>query len=139
MRYGIDWRGCHSIEKTCKFEFLSASAHSSHAGDYMKAFIVMFLLVAAAVRAQPAISGCPVFPATNIWNTKIDTLPPDPQSAAFVATMGGSSTHLRLDDVIPINTAPAGPLVSVNHNRGPDLSAEPRSQSDPPRPITPRR
>jgi len=63
--------------------------------------------------AQPSISGCPVFPGNNIWNTKIDTLPAAPQSAAYVGTMGGASTFLRLDDVMPINTAPAGTLVSL--------------------------
>ncbi len=79
----------------------------------MKAFIVVFLLVSAAVRAQPTIFGCPVFPSSNIWNTRIDSLPADPQSAAFVTMMGGASTHLRLDDVMPINTTQAGPLVRI--------------------------
>jgi hypothetical protein len=35
---------------------------------------------------------CGVFPADNIWNTPIDKLPLDPNSAAYVATIGQSGT-----------------------------------------------
>jgi hypothetical protein len=104
---------CDGIERTVTRVLLHIRQLNFIRGANMKAFIVAFLLVSAAVRAQPTISGCPVFPASNIWNTRIDSLPADPQSAAFVATMGGSSTHLRLDDVLPINTSPAEPLVAV--------------------------
>src|SRR5437763_2490064 len=34
------------------------------------------------------IGGCPVFPRDNIWNTPIDTLPVDANSAAYIATIG---------------------------------------------------
>jgi hypothetical protein len=33
-------------------------------------------------------SGCPVFPADNIWNARVDNLPLDPRSAAYVAAIG---------------------------------------------------
>ena len=41
-------------------------------------------------RCAPAqtIGGCPVLPASNVWNTPIDRLPLDPKSAAYVATIG---------------------------------------------------
>lgn len=42
--------------------------------------------------APPAIDGCTVFPADNIWNTPVDTLPLDPNSAAYVNTIGASGT-----------------------------------------------
>src|SRR5580704_9555485 len=77
----------------------------------MKKSVAILLLMAAAVSAQPSISGCPLFPANNIWNTRVDSLPVDPQSAAYVASMGGASNHLRLDDIIPVNVSPAGTLV----------------------------
>ena len=36
---------------------------------------------------------CPMLPADNIWNTRVDTLPLDPlPSAAYVATIGASAT-----------------------------------------------
>ena len=42
--------------------------------------------------AQPrTIGGCPIFPANNVWNTPVDTLPVSANSAAYVATIGASS------------------------------------------------
>ena len=39
---------------------------------------------------MPLISGrgCPLFPADHIWNTRVDGLPVDPQSAAYVTGIG---------------------------------------------------
>jgi hypothetical protein len=42
--------------------------------------------------AAPQIDGCSVFPADNIWNTPVDTLPPDPNSSAYVSTIGAART-----------------------------------------------
>jgi hypothetical protein len=39
-------------------------------------------------QAAPQIAGCAVFPGDNIWNTPVDTLPVDPNSDAYVATIG---------------------------------------------------
>jgi hypothetical protein len=41
-------------------------------------------------------SDCTVFPSTNVWNTRIDSVPVHPQSAAFVSSMGVSG-HLHPD------------------------------------------
>jgi hypothetical protein len=38
--------------------------------------------------AQPG--ACPIFPADNIWNTRVDTLPLDPNSGAYVNTISAS-------------------------------------------------
>jgi hypothetical protein len=35
-----------------------------------------------------SVGGCVLFPANNVWNTPIDTLPVHPNSAAFVNTIG---------------------------------------------------
>lgn len=40
---------------------------------------------------------CPVFPADNVWNTKITNLPVDPHSAAWLRTMDASHTFLHPD------------------------------------------
>jgi len=42
--------------------------------------------------APPQIAGCDIFPADNIWNTPIDTLPVDANSAAYVSTIGAERT-----------------------------------------------
>jgi hypothetical protein len=44
----------------------------------------------------PTIGGCPVFPADNIWNTPVDTLPVSPNTSAWVNTIG-ATTGLKAD------------------------------------------
>lgn len=46
------------------------------------------LLLAAPALAQPSVGTCPVFPADNIWNARIDGLPVDPRSDLYVASIG---------------------------------------------------
>jgi hypothetical protein len=36
----------------------------------------------------PQIAGCRIFPADNVWNVPIDTMPIDPPSSAYIATIG---------------------------------------------------
>jgi hypothetical protein len=36
----------------------------------------------------PRVAGCPVFPADNVWNARVDALPVHPDSKAYVATIG---------------------------------------------------
>ena len=36
----------------------------------------------------PSIAGCPVFPADHAWNVRVDALPVDPASDAYVAAIG---------------------------------------------------
>ncbi|MGC2062034.1 MAG: hypothetical protein WA610_03585 [Thermodesulfovibrionales bacterium] len=57
--------------------------------------IILFLLfisVSVSMSAQqpPVIDGCPIFPANNAWNTPIDHLPLDLNSAAYIATIGAT-------------------------------------------------
>src|SRR6266849_4294642 len=61
------------------------------------------------------LSGCAVFPANNVWNTPIDRLPVDPNSKAYVATIGadkplvpdfGSGTFQRGPIGIPCVVVP---------------------------------
>lgn len=58
---------------------------------------ILALILTFVVKAQgPTISGCPVLPADNIWNTPVDKLPVHPDSAAYISTMG-SGLPLRPD------------------------------------------
>ncbi|HQE93299.1 MAG TPA: hypothetical protein PLH19_10635 [Anaerolineae bacterium] len=41
--------------------------------------------------SAPVVGGCSVFPADNIWNTPVDTLPVAANSAAYVATIGANA------------------------------------------------
>ncbi|MGI9147218.1 MAG: hypothetical protein ACR2IK_11790, partial [Chloroflexota bacterium] len=69
--------------------------------------------VPTQVVAGPTLGGCPVLPADNIWNTRVDTLPVSPLSASYVASMGGS-TGLHPDFGTVYNGAPNGiPFVIV--------------------------
>jgi len=46
--------------------------------------------------AGPTVGGCPVFPADNAWNTRVDAAPLHPDSAAIVAriqSVGGDYLH----------------------------------------------
>jgi uncharacterized protein YcfL len=45
---------------------------------------------------SPSISGCPIFPTNNIWNTPIDSLPVDSHSSVWVNSIG-SNTGLHMD------------------------------------------
>lgn len=58
-------------------------------------FALSALLLSAptgALAAPPTIAGCPVFPADNIWNAPIDTLPVDPASDSYVASIGADAS-----------------------------------------------
>lgn len=44
----------------------------------------------APAPAFAAIAGCPVFPDDHIWNVRVDTLPVDPRSAQYIASIGTS-------------------------------------------------
>jgi hypothetical protein len=39
----------------------------------------------------PQVAGCGVFPADNVWNVPVDTLPLDANSASYVATIGANN------------------------------------------------
>ena len=60
----------------------------------MNKFRLLVSCISCLVLAGPGFAGvaagqtCEVFPADNIWNTPVDNLPLDPNSAAYVATIG---------------------------------------------------
>jgi hypothetical protein len=47
-----------------------------------------------APAAAPTLGGCPMLPADNVWNARVDTLPVDTRSTEYVATIGaGTGLH----------------------------------------------
>jgi hypothetical protein len=61
----------------------------------------------AAEMSTAAISGCPMFPADNVWNTPVDSLPVDPNSAAYINSIG-YNTYLHPDFGANWNGGPFG-------------------------------
>jgi uncharacterized protein (TIGR03437 family) len=53
--------------------------------------VLIALAATVAVRAQPQIDSCEVFPANNVWNAPVDKLPVDANSAQYVATIGANA------------------------------------------------
>jgi hypothetical protein len=51
------------------------------------------LVAGAAAAHTPTIAGCPVFPANNPWNERVDRLPVAADSAAIIAAIGDDPVH----------------------------------------------
>jgi hypothetical protein len=49
-----------------------------------------FAITLTAPAAQADIVGCPLFPPDNVWNMRVDGLPAHPNSANYIAAIGGS-------------------------------------------------
>jgi hypothetical protein len=61
--------------------------------------VIVFLALAACIQgselarsAGTAVMTCPLFPPDNIWNVPIDQMPVDPNSDAYIAAIGASTT-----------------------------------------------
>jgi hypothetical protein len=64
----------------------------------------------------PTVSGCPAFPANNVWNARVDGLPVDAHSADYINNISATG-GLRYDITIPINIVPGTqPKVPININ-----------------------
>jgi hypothetical protein len=62
----------------------------------VRAVLVAFALalMAAPAQAAPHVGGCPVFPQSNPWNQRVDTLPVASNSDAIVRSIGlGDTMH----------------------------------------------
>ncbi len=53
--------------------------------------------IVAPATTLPGASGCPVFPANNVWNTDISKLPVNSHNAAWLRSMAAGSTYLHPD------------------------------------------
>ena len=63
----------------------------------MAATVALVVLAPLDALAAPSVGGCPVFPADNVWNTDISSLPVNGQSGAWLSNMGGSGRMLHPD------------------------------------------
>jgi hypothetical protein len=94
----------------------------------------------AAARIPPAaIDGCPLFPADNVWNARVDTLPVDPHSDDYIDTIG-ADTPLHPDFGADWNGGPFGiPYTTVPGSQPPvAMTFDYADESDPgPYPIPP--
>jgi hypothetical protein len=65
----------------------------------------------------PPLAGCPIFPADNIWNTPVDSLPLHPNSGTYIETIGaGVGLHPDFGSGVwpPGSDSPIGiPFVEV--------------------------
>ncbi|HYC36630.1 MAG TPA: DUF4214 domain-containing protein [Usitatibacter sp.] len=52
----------------------------------------LFASTACGALAAPTIEGCPVFPANNVWNARVDHLPVHARSSAWVANVNSTAT-----------------------------------------------
>src|ERR1051325_3589843 len=71
----------------------------------MRFSLLAVLFTGIASAQAPTIAGCPSFPANNIWNTPVDTLPVHPLSANYINSISAGGT-LRYDVTMPINIVP---------------------------------
>ncbi|HEX6701644.1 MAG TPA: hypothetical protein VF101_13030 [Gaiellaceae bacterium] len=44
-----------------------------------------------AAPTPPLVAGCPVFPASNVWNRRVDRLPVAPDSSGIIASIGADA------------------------------------------------
>ena len=101
--------------------------------------IALALAASGAAATPPTLAGCPMFPADQIWNVAVDTLPVDANSGAYVATIGaGKYVHPDFGTVYA--GAPNGiPYVVVDASQPPVVvTFDYSDESDPgPYPIPP--
>ena len=78
---------------------------------------LIYLPLLSAVASGPEVAGCALFPADNVWNVPVDTLPLDPNSNAYIATIGSEDTlhpDFGAGDWPPGSGAPIGiPYIDV--------------------------
>ncbi len=90
--------------------------------------VALVLLLLAVFLTQPAsadVASCPVFPLDNVWNARVDTLPVDSHSAAYINAIGasvpvhpdfGAGTWDGGPIGIPYTTVPGTqPLVNIHY------------------------
>jgi hypothetical protein len=74
----------------------------------------------AAATTSPAVGSCPMFPADNVWNTDVSTLPVNPLSATWIASSGGPSRLIHPDWGPSGTSTPYGipwQLVDASHQK----------------------
>ena len=97
------------------------------------------VLLGGVVHASAILQVRPLFPPDHVWNTRIDNLPLDANSAAYVSTIG-AGTAIHPDFGTVYNGAPNGiPYITVSPSQTPvAVTFDYADESDPgPYPIPP--
>ena len=103
----------------------------------------IYLPLVSHANPVPQVAGCAVFPADNVWNTPVDTLPVDSNSAVYIATIGASApvhADFGSGEWPPGSGSPIGiPYVDVGGSQpGVTVTFDYADESDPgPYPIPP--
>jgi hypothetical protein len=82
-----------SQQHQLRTRLITAGNHQLKWGLVVLAAGLWLFLGSQPVRADgPTLGGCPVFPRDNIWNTPIDNLPVDPNSGAYINSIGAAAS-----------------------------------------------
>jgi len=96
---------------------------------------LLAIVVGIVVQAEASISGCPVFPDNNVWNTPIDKLSVHSNSAEFINTIG-ATRPLHPDFGQGLNGIPY--IVVPGNQKRVNVTFDNAEQSEPgPYPIPP--
>lgn len=93
----------------------------------------LYLPVVSRPADSPVIDNCPAFPADHIWNARVDSLPVDPRSNDYIASIGANtSVHPDFGSGL-WNNAPIGiPYAVVSAGQpGKTVTFTYASESDP--------
>ncbi len=99
------------------------------------ALLALWATSTGAQTGAPTVAGCPVFPADNVWNARVDTLPVHPRSDDWVRSIGattrvhpdfGAGTWNGAPIGIPYTTVPGSqPPVSISFEYADESDAGP--------------
>jgi hypothetical protein len=95
----------------------------------------MTLAVATPAAGAPSLgsSGCPLFPAANVWHADVSRLPVHPRSGTYLAAMGaGAGIHFEAVDTSGLRISPAS-AAALGSPRSPSAAAPaaPAAPADP--------
>jgi hypothetical protein len=74
-----------------------SSKYSSFTGPVLEAELQLSAIGAESNTTSngPVIANCPIYPADNFWNARVDSLPTHPQSEAWIQSIGATeSLHM---------------------------------------------
>jgi hypothetical protein len=78
------------------------------------------LALTGGAAAPPKLAGCPVFPASSVWNTPVDRLPVAANSAQLIASIGtGDHVHADFGSGLYGGSRIGIPFVAVHGTRTP--------------------
>ncbi len=75
---------------------ISLPAWSAASGDAPATLSVFLPIVVNGVSGGPRLGGCPLYPADNIWNVPVDTLPVHARSDSWINSIG-RATGFHMD------------------------------------------